>query len=74
VRDGTGRIIDSPQQVGGWPEPKSAPAPADSDGDGMPDTWESAHGLDPQDPADGAMDRDGDGITNVEEYLDELAR
>jgi pectate lyase len=74
VRDGTGRIIDSPQQVGGWPEPKSAPAPADSDGDGMPDAWESAHGLDPKDPADGAKDRDGDGVTNVEEYLDELAR
>lgn len=62
-------IINSQTAVGGWPALKSAPAPVDSDHDGMPDAWERAHGLNPDDPADGALDRDGDGFTNVEEYL-----
>ncbi|MBW3625426.1 MAG: polysaccharide lyase, partial [Armatimonadetes bacterium] len=55
--------------VGGWPELKSQAAPPDTDGDGMPDPWESGHQLNPRDPADGTKDRDGDGYTNVEEYL-----
>lgn len=66
-------IIDSQSDVGGWPELVSAPAPADSDGDGMPDAWEEANGLNPQDGSDGALDADGDGYTNVEEYLNNLA-
>jgi hypothetical protein len=40
----------------------------------MPDEWELAMGLDPDDPADGGGDLDGDGYTNVEEYLHELLR
>jgi hypothetical protein len=62
-------IIIDPQQVGGWPEYKSAPAPLDSDGDGMPDAWEEAHGLNPHDASDAAGDKDNDGYTNIEEYL-----
>jgi hypothetical protein len=68
----TGRIIDSPSDVGGWPALRSAPPPKDSDRDGMPDWWERAHGLNPREAADGAQDRDGDGYTNVEEYLNVL--
>jgi hypothetical protein len=30
----------------------------------MPDVWEKAHGLSPNDPADGQADRDGDGYSN----------
>jgi hypothetical protein len=39
----------------------------DSDGDGMPDWWESLHGLDPQ-LADGGDDLDGDGWSNLHEF------
>ena len=62
-------IIDSPADVGGWPEYPPAPAPADADADGMPDAWESQHGLDPGEPSDAKADADGDGYTSVEEYL-----
>ena len=67
------RVIRDPAEVGGWPQLKSGPAPADGDHDGMPDEWESRNGFDPADPADGAADADGDGYTNVEEYLNGLA-
>jgi hypothetical protein len=72
VRSGTGKIIDDEQQVGGWPDLRSAEPPADSDRDGMPDQWERQHGLDPDDPADGKADANGDGYTNLEEYLNAL--
>ncbi|MCH7735689.1 MAG: hypothetical protein IH961_10815, partial [Chloroflexi bacterium] len=47
----TGGIIDSQDDVGGWPDP-GAPllAPTDIDRDGMADAWEEAQGLDPADP------------------------
>jgi hypothetical protein len=41
----------------------------DIDGDGIPNDWETAHGLDPFDPTDAGADPDGDGLTNLEEYL-----
>ena len=71
VRAGTGRIIDSQEDVGGWPTYASATPPADSDHDAMPDAWEKRFGFNPNDPADGPKDRDGDGYTNVEEFLNE---
>jgi pectate lyase len=69
VRTGKGQIIDSQTQVGGWPELSQAPALPDSDRDGMPDTWESRHGLDPTDRLDNNKDIDDDGYTNIEEAL-----
>lgn len=69
VRRRGGSIIDSQNQVGGWPELRSTTAPQDTDGDGMPDKWEQRYGLNPHDPADGLADKDGDGYTNIEEYL-----
>ncbi|MHA6720663.1 pectate lyase [Sphingomonas sp. RS6] len=72
VRDRSGRQIDSQRDMGGWPELKSTAPPRDSDGDGMPDAWETAHGLDPQDASDGNADRNGDGWTNLEDWLGSL--
>jgi hypothetical protein len=40
----------------------------DQDYDGMPDEWERYYGLDPNDPDDAGLDRDGDGIDNIMEY------
>ena len=42
---------------------------ADTDGDGLPDAWETAHLLSPTNAADAALDADGDGMTNWEEYI-----
>lgn len=41
----------------------------DTDGDHLPDTWERDNALDPDDPADAALDRDGDGMSALAEYL-----
>lgn len=67
---GTG-IIDSQNDVGGWPELKSAPAPLDSDSDGIPDDWERTHHLNPNNSADGRQITK-DGYANLEVYLNEL--
>ena len=72
VINGTGAIINSQNQVGGWPILNSLPAPTDTDGDGMPDYWETALGLNPT----VANDRNGltaDGYTRLEGYLNWLA-
>lgn len=69
VHQGGGRIIDSPREVGGYPAYASGEAAIDNDADGMADAWETQVGLDPADGGDGSRDRNGDGYTNVEEYL-----
>lgn len=69
-REGTESAYGYPTESSGFvfPEiPSNEPYP-DRDGDGMPDAWESANGFDP-DLADDADDADGDGYTNLEEFL-----
>ncbi len=44
-------------------------AAQDSDGDGMLDDWEYAYGLHPGLSGDGALDLDGDGLSNSNEFL-----
>ncbi len=71
VHDGSKKcgMIDSQKDVGGWTKLKTLPAPTDSDKDGMPDEWEKQYELNPHDAADAAKDKDKDGYTNIEEYL-----
>jgi hypothetical protein len=42
---------------------------SDTDGDGIPDEWESSHGLDPGSNSDRNADSDGDGMANWQEYI-----
>ena len=44
-------------------------ADLDDDADGMPDTWEQLYAFDPRDSSDGEIDSDGDGASNVAEYI-----
>ena len=71
VRDRKGKVIDSQQEVGGWPVLQTSPAPVDSDHDGIPDDWEKAQKLNPNDPSDGRA-ISGDGYSNLEKYLNSL--
>jgi uncharacterized delta-60 repeat protein len=40
----------------------------DTDSDGMGDLWETAYEFNPNDPSDAGLDKDSDGLTNLEEY------
>jgi hypothetical protein len=68
LRDAAGKLpgIDDLAAV-------SRPADFDTDGDGMPNQFETAHGLDPGDPTDGnRTDLSAEGYTNLEVYLNSL--
>lgn len=65
-------IITDPAQMGGYPEYKGEPR-VDTDGDGMPDEWEIANGLNPNDPSDANGDCTGDGYTNIEKYINGIS-
>jgi hypothetical protein len=73
IKARTHRRIDSQKEVGGWPELKSGEAPKDGDRDGMSNTWEKEHGLNPGDPSDGNATTK-EGWTNLEEYLNSLVK
>lgn len=64
-------IIDSQNDVGGWPELKSLTPPLDSDSDGIPDYWEIENGLDLFNPDDRNHLAES-GYTFLEEYLNSL--
>ncbi len=81
VYGGTGKLIDSQSEVGGWPELKAseeeiARAMTDTDGDGIPDHYEELMGLNPANEADGrAVTLDPAGLySNLEVYLHYLVR
>lgn len=81
VRNGTGSIIDVQGgyphgtdyslTVNAWPTLNSTTAPVDTDHDGMPDNWESSHGLNPANAGDRNGEA-GNGYTNLENYLNSL--
>lgn len=84
VRSGTARfkgsktglpgLPDSQDDVGGWEDYPEVHRPAnwDTDHDGMPNDWELRIALNLNDSRDANSDRDGDGYTNLEEYLGSL--
>jgi len=65
---GIAAAITNESQVGGFPVIAGGAAYPDSDHDGMPDAWELAHGLDPNNAADGHLYATN-GYTNVENFL-----
>jgi Pectinesterase/MBG domain/Bacterial Ig-like domain/Immunoglobulin domain len=71
VRGENGHHINSQNEVGGFPVLNPGAALNDADGDGIPDEWESQHGLNPTDSADGRAVVEG-GYTNLETYLNDL--
>ncbi|MBW6536824.1 MAG: pectate lyase [Mariniphaga sp.] len=64
-------IIDTQEDVGGWPELKSEPAPKDIDHDGLPDDWEDKNQLDKTNPED-RNTLSSDGYTMLEIYLNSI--
>lgn len=79
VKEGLGTfgingIINSQEDVGGWPALNAGKIPLDSDGDGMPDTWEIRHGLNPKDASDSSAYTIDKEYTNIEVYLNERLR
>ena len=63
-------IITNPQQVGGLPTYTGEPR-LDTDGDGIPDEWEKANGLNPNDATDALQIRE-DGYMVIEWYINSL--
>ena len=59
--------------MGGWPAYRSGAPPRDSDNDGVPDAWETAHGMNPRDSRDANAVDPASGYTMLELYLNELA-
>lgn len=61
------------QDQNNWSVLANGTAPVDTDHDGMPDAWETAEGLNPNDAIDGNGDKNNNGYTNIENYLNSLA-
>lgn len=64
-------IIDTQNDVGGWPKLNSVFPPKDIDHDGMPDYWEDKNKLDKENPADRNTIAP-DGYTMLEKYLNSI--
>lgn len=65
-------IINSQNDVGGWPPLQSGELLPDSDNDGIPDEWELRHGLDPKNPNDANACKLHKTFTNIEVYINTL--
>jgi len=66
--------IDHQDEVGGLPVLDEVRMPdwIDSSGNGLPDWWELARGLDSADPNLARLDSNGNGYTNIEDYINDL--
>ena len=65
------RPANAPADWSAWPTLSTNGSITDTDGDGMPDSWETANGLNPNDANDGNKVGD-DGYTMLEVYLNSL--
>lgn len=66
-----GALISNEAEVGGVGTIAAGSAPTDTDGDGIPDAWETANGLNPNDASD-AMAISGSGYANIELYINSI--
>lgn len=66
-------IIDSQNDVGGFPDLKPGKALLDSDNDGMPDEWETKHHLDPKKANANGRDLDKN-YDNIEVYTHDIVK
>lgn len=73
TKGGNNGIIDSQNQVGGWPA-YSGTAVKDTDKDGMPDDWENTYGLNPKDASDAVKYNLSPEYTNLEVYMNGLVK
>jgi Immunoglobulin domain len=70
---GDNGILTYPTDAGGgWPTLATGTPPTDTDHDGMPDAWETAHSLNPNNAADRNSYTLSPVYTNLEVYLNEL--
>lgn len=77
VKTGTGRYINDQFEAGGIGTFESVAALTDTDNDGIPDEWETSHGLNPNDKSDAVAivtdeTKSYCGYTNVEVYANDL--
>jgi hypothetical protein len=70
VRNRGGHIVSQPGVI---PDILPGSAYPDEDGDGMDDRWEGRNGADPR-RADAWDDADGDGLANLDAFLDDRSR
>jgi hypothetical protein len=79
-KSGLGGMIDNEADAGGWPNfaNEKRPADWDTDHDGLPNWWEEVKGLNPNsvanDFSDANLDTDKDGFTQLDDYLDWMAK
>lgn len=66
-------IIDSQEEVGGWPELAKGRPAEDQDRDGMPGSWEATKGLNPENADDASVYSLSTEYTNIEVYLNSLS-
>ena len=71
----TGGLIDTPNDVGGWPTYSGTKDYSlDTDKDGIPNAWETEHGLDPEDPKDARATTLQAPYLNLEVYLNDIVK
>lgn len=71
----TGGLIDTPNDVGGWPTYSGTKDYSlDTDKDGIPNAWETEHGLNPEDPKDARATTLQAPYLNLEVYLNDIVK